>query len=381
MTAVPPALPDEILAPPFIDQLRGRTRHVPVTAALVAANLAVFASMLIAGAGLWHAPNTVQLDWGANFGPATKDGEWWRLASAMFLHFGLLHLAVNMLALVEAGRWVERALGSARFLLLYLGSGLAGNLLSLVMQGDRGISGGASGAVFGIYAALLVAVWQERNDLARAEFRWLFWGGMAFTAINIAFGLLIKGIDNGAHAGGFLFGLLAAIALARPSLQGERLPRRLRAGVTVLMIAGVALLVAVIPAPAYDWSDEVAAREEIRQFMGTDTMITDHWNALIEAGRHDGLSFEELATRIDSEVADRYGASFEQLATRHLDPRAPSVTTLEQLKHYAELRRTVSHDLAEALRAGDSGQIRQAIDKAKAARLIRKDHSGPVSGD
>ncbi|MEW6514335.1 MAG: rhomboid family intramembrane serine protease [Pseudomonadota bacterium] len=377
MTAAPPAAPDEEIPPPFIDQLRRRATHVPAMVALVAANLAVFAAMLVAGAGVWHAPNTVQLEWGANFGPATKDGEWWRLATAMFLHFGLLHLMVNMLALVEAGRFVERCLGSARFLLLYLGSGLAGNLLSLVMQGDRGISGGASGAVFGVYAALLLTLWLERHALAKTEFRWLFWGGMAFTACNIALGLFIRGIDNGAHVGGFVFGLLAAVALARSSL----LSAWLRAGAATLITAGITLLVAAIPAPAYDWSDELDAREEIRQFIGTDANISDHWNTLLEQGRREGLSFEELATRIDSEVADRYEASFEQLATMHLDPRAPSVPAIEQLKRYAETRRAASHEFADALRAGDPGRIRQAIDKAKSARLIRKDHSGPVSGD
>jgi rhomboid protease GluP len=373
----PRATPGEEVPPPFIDQLRRRATRVPVTAALVVANLAVFAAMLVAGAELWHAPNAVQLDWGANFGPATKDGEWWRLATAMFLHFGLLHLTVNMLALVEAGRFVERYLGPARFLLLYCGSGLAGNLLSLVMQGDHGISGGASGAVFGVYAALLLAIWQERHVLAKTEFQWLFWGGMAFTACNIALGIFIKGIDNGAHAGGFIFGLLAAVALTRSTLQ----PGLLRAGATMLMVAGIAALVAAIPAPAYDWSDELSARDEIRQFVGADTNINNHWNAILEQGRREGLSFEDLATRIESEVADRYEASFEHLAAMHLDPRAPSALTLEQLKLYADLRRAASHDLADALRAGDSGRIRQAIDKAKSARLIRRDHSGPVSGD
>ncbi len=348
---------------------------------LVVANLAVFAAMLFAGAGLWHAPNTVQLDWGANFGPATKDGEWWRLATAMFLHFGLLHLAINMVALVEAGRFVERFLGPARFLLLYLGSGLAGNLLSLVMQGDRGISGGASGAVFGVYAALLHALWQERNALAKPEFRWLFWGGTVFTAFNIALGMVIKGIDNGAHVGGFIFGLLAAVVLTQSTLDGAGLPGKVRTAAAMSLLAALGALAAAIPAPSYDWSDELAARDEIRQFVGADASISDRWNALLEAGRRDGMTFEELAKRIDSEVADRYEASFEHLASTHLDPRAPSVSAIEQLKRYAETRRAASHEFADALRAGDPGRIRQAIDKARSARLIQKDYSRPASRD
>jgi len=90
--------------------------------------------MLAYGAGLWHSPNDIQLAWGASFGPATKDGEWWRLATAMFLHFGLVHLAMNMWALWEGGRLVERLYGSGRFAVAYFISGLAGNLLSLVAQ-------------------------------------------------------------------------------------------------------------------------------------------------------------------------------------------------------------------------------------------------------
>ncbi|MGH6830409.1 MAG: rhomboid family intramembrane serine protease, partial [Methylocella sp.] len=79
--------------------MRGGLARAPVAGALIAANLIVFAAMLARGAGLWHSPNDVQLAWGASFGPAIKDGEWWRLGTAIFLHFGLVHLAVNLWAL------------------------------------------------------------------------------------------------------------------------------------------------------------------------------------------------------------------------------------------------------------------------------------------
>ena len=148
MTAEHAKHPPEAAAELNLDALmHGDLARTPATMALVAINLAVFVAMLMHGAGHWHSPNDVQLAWGAGFGPATKDGQWWRLGSALFLHFGLLHLSLNMWALWDGGRLVERLYGTLRFTVLYFASGLAGNLVSLLVQGDRAVSGGASGAV------------------------------------------------------------------------------------------------------------------------------------------------------------------------------------------------------------------------------------------
>ena len=123
----PPGNPSLYLA----DRMRIAQPNIPVTFGLAGLNIAIFAVMVFFGAGLWHSSSEVPLAWGANFGPATQDGQWWRLGSAMFLHFGLIHLAMNMLALWDAGRLVERMYGSVRFGLLYLSAGVGGNLLSL----------------------------------------------------------------------------------------------------------------------------------------------------------------------------------------------------------------------------------------------------------
>ena len=174
--------------PRLYDALLQRTPKVPLTLLLIAGNLIVFGLMLNAGAGLLHSNNGVQLAWGANFGPATQDGQWWRLGSALFLHFGLIHLALNMWALWDVGRLMEQLLGRWRFALLYLGSGVLGNLLSLVVQGNVAVSGGASGAIFSLYGALLVFLWRERRQVDRSEFRWFFGAAVVFTVFALVMG-------------------------------------------------------------------------------------------------------------------------------------------------------------------------------------------------
>lgn len=347
----------------LIDQLRSRQPRLPATAALVLANGVVFAAMLWAGAGLWHAPNDVQLAWGANFAPATQAGEWWRLASAMFLHFGLLHLAVNLLALVESGRFVERFYGSYRFLALYFFAGLSGNLLSLVVRGSHGISGGASGAIFGVFAGLLWVLWRYKSALHPREYRWLLGAVAGFTAVNFVLGSWIVGIDNAAHLGGWLAGMMAAIMLD-PAREGA--VARLRPVVAALACLWLGVLIVRLPPPAYDWHDELSARQEIRHFLEIESRIGERWQALrdTKAGER---SFEALASRIDAELVQPYAQSFEALSALHLDPRAPSVQVLERLKEYAEMRRDASGALAEALREHDPEAVRRAMEQLHAA--------------
>ena len=355
-------------SPPGITELmHGRLILTPVTVALVGTNVLVFAAMLAYGAGLWHSPNDIQLAWGASFGPATKDGEWWRLATAMFLHFGLVHLAMNMWALWEGGRLVERLYGSGRFAVAYFISGLAGNLLSLVAQGDRAVSGGASGAIFGIYGALLVWLWRARHQVHPTEFRWLFGGAAVFSAATIGLGLLIPGIDNAAHIGGLTSGALIATALASSGSVGgptTQYGRWLAAGTFLLAMV---VLATRIPEPEYRWREEMQAREEVREFVATDERIIRRWHEILDAGTHEGASFEELAGRIESDITLEYRKSFEQLSALNLDPAAPSAMTLDILRKYAQLRGDASHWLAEGLRLKDQQLIREALEMARRA--------------
>lgn len=141
-------------------------------------------------------------------------GEWYRLVTAVFLHFGAEHLANNMIFLAAAGCKLEQAAGSVKYLLIYLGAGIAGNLLSLFVMmhtGDYAVCAGASGAVFGIIGALLWAVIRNHGKLAGLTAK----GLLLMLALSLYNGITAIGVDNWAHLGGAIGGFFLCIPLYR----------------------------------------------------------------------------------------------------------------------------------------------------------------------
>lgn len=333
----------------FHEILKQRLPKVMLTKLLIAINVLVFAAMLIGGAGFWHSPNGIQLTWGANFGPATQDDEWWRLFTAMFLHFGAIHLALNCYALWDAGQLAERMYGHGRFLAIYLLSGLGGNLLSLVVQGNSAVSGGASGAIFGMYAAVLVFLWRERAAIHAYEFRWLFGGGCAFSVLTVVLGFVIPGIDNAAHIGGFITGLLASIIFSQ-TITARVMPVKYSIGAVLATLLASVLLFKNMPPPSYRWSDELLLRSQISVFLYQDQAINRSWLEIMNEGKQGKASLDELAGKIDYSISELYEQSFERLSQLPNDPNLPSAAQLENILRYAEQRKEASKALAERLR-------------------------------
>lgn len=366
-------------APALTGLLQTTLARVPVTLVLLASNILIFAAMLFHGASLWHTSTTVPLAWGANFGPATQDGQWWRLGSAMFLHFGIVHLLLNMWALWDIGRLLEQVYGRWRFVLLYLGSGVIGNLLSLVIQGNDAVSGGASGAIFGLYGALVLFLWRERAQMERGEFRWMFGAATIFIVLALVMGQLIPGIDNSAHIGGLASGALLGVALSRPWTFNSPRNRSVRVAALGLLLLASATLWINVPAPSYRLGEEIRAREAINRFLVQDQRISQQWESILGKGQEKQLSFDHLAGQIDSAVTSEYQESFENLSALHLDTAAPSAKTLEILRKYAELRSNASQELSDGLRKRDATQIRKALETARQAPVLARGASGPAA--
>ena len=174
-----------------------------VTKVLVGLNVGVYLAELATGATV-NANSGKIFEQGALFGPLVADGDWWRLITAAFLHYGPIHLGMNMLALWWLGAPVEMALGHWRFLLLYIVSGLAGSAGALIAS-PTAVTVGASGAIFGMLGAGLVLEYEATGRL----------GGNYLTLIiiNLAFTFAVPGISIGGHLGGLIAGALGALVL------------------------------------------------------------------------------------------------------------------------------------------------------------------------
>lgn len=142
------------------------------------------------------------------------DGEWYRLVTCMFVHFGIRHVANNMLILFFLGDNLERALGHVKYVILYLLSGLGGSVCSLlymVRTGDYAVSGGASGAIFGVIGALIYIVVRNRGRLEDLTANRLIF----MAVLTLYYGFTATGVDNLAHVGGLVSGILLGLLLYR----------------------------------------------------------------------------------------------------------------------------------------------------------------------
>jgi rhomboid protease GluP len=193
------------------------TKGYFITPILVLLNIALFVIMLVSGVHALLPDNESLLLWGANFGPLTLNGEWWRLLSSCFIHIGVFHLLMNMYALIYIGSMLEPYLGKARFLSAYLLAGIAGSSASLFWN-DFIISAGASGAIFGMYGVFLAMLTTNLIDKSARGSLLISIG--IFVGYNLLNGFK-PGIDNAAHIGGLLCGLLIGYSFY-PSLKSPK---------------------------------------------------------------------------------------------------------------------------------------------------------------
>jgi rhomboid protease GluP len=220
----------------FRHDLFTATPRVFVTQILVAINLGIFALMAITTGGFFTPTMQTMVRWGAGFGPYTTNGQPWRLFTEMFLHFGIIHVGMNMFVLWQGGPLVERLFGNFAYLVIYIFSGLVGSFCSLYAH-PLSVAAGASGAVFGVYGALLGFLVVQRGTVPPVLLKSLFNAAGLFVVYNIVFGFMVKGIDMFAHGGGLVGGFLLGMLLSRKLVPNANLFRTL-----VVAVAGTAIV-------------------------------------------------------------------------------------------------------------------------------------------
>jgi membrane associated rhomboid family serine protease len=195
-----------------LNTIGGKPWVAPV---IVAINIAVFVAMAISIKRLGQFTAPELLAWGANFGPLTVNGQWWRVVTALFVHFSLLHLALNMWAFWNVGRLSERLFGHGTLLFLYVATGILASLSSIAWNPSLS-SVGASGAIFGVFGGFLAFLSRQRRQIPAVMGRKHWISTLAFVLFNLVSGAIQPGIDNAAHVGGLLSGFVLGYILARP---------------------------------------------------------------------------------------------------------------------------------------------------------------------
>ena len=223
----------------------GRPRNpVWVSYLFLSINVLVFIAMSFAGGST---NSDVLIDFGAMYGPYLAAGQYWRLATAMFIHVGIFHLAFNSIGLWIFGRMSETLFGSYKFVLIYVLAGLCGAVVSYIFN-PIAIAAGASGAIFGILGALaafFLTMYKDPN--ARKN----LYGLLGLAALNLVFGFLSEGVDNWAHMGGFVAGFFLGYFLTpvsgflHPGFEGFYVINKLKNGFAryvAILIVGAAIL-------------------------------------------------------------------------------------------------------------------------------------------
>ncbi len=366
----------------FNRRLAAAGRHSWVTPVITLANIAVFLAMVVFEN---QVPGSTPLqivgspfemlqltNWGANFGPFTVDGQWWRLLTATFVHMNLAHIGFNMWAFWSVGRLTERLYGSWTFLPLYLVLCVLASLSSTLWT-PGGSSVGASGAIFGVFGALLAYLIHRKTKVPSSVIiaQWL--PTLLFASYVITNGILSPGVDNAAHVGGLISGFALGWILARP-INPETLAvfpwkQSLRAAAFTVICVSAAL-----------WQLKGLASQQTAM----ETYFkTHHWFTNGEAenlrawqdigGRVGGgtISSDEVGRRFETEILPFWRMAAERLRKEQEEkPDAPGSYGALVAK-YAEARLEWATALVESAKHQDSQLRQDAINLMQRTTLLQ----------
>jgi membrane associated rhomboid family serine protease len=339
--------------------------NISVTTVLLALNVAIFGLMLAWGVDPMQPSIDSLIQWGANYGPRTTQGEWWRMFTCMFLHIGVLHLLFNMIALWNVGGFMERLLGHTEFLVLYLLAGLLGSVASVAWN-PFVVSAGASGAIFGLFGGLLAFLVRHRDRQQYAFLAALRTNTLAFLGYNLVYGFLVQGIDMAAHLGGLAGGFACGFVLM-PSFTLASHLRLRRRGV---LVGAVGLVVIIGLSDLLPRAEDVEAR--LQQFASLNTATLATFNRAITQLQQDKITEAEMVRILEQEVLSPWGTqreALQQLLTLSRLPTRQKQLVL-RLVEYMTARQEGWELLREGLRQHDPRALKSANDKQRQADQV-----------
>jgi rhomboid protease GluP len=294
---------------------------------LVNLNLLIFIVMLISGVHLFMPESQDLLNWGANFRPMTLEGQWWRLLTACFLHIGIIHLLLNMYALLYIGALLEPILGKVRFLTVYLISGIAASVTSLWWH-DLTISAGASGAIFGLFGFFLALL--TTNLFDKSVKNELMTSIILFIGYNIVNGIRPNsGIDNAAHIGGLLSGFVLGYAFIPSLKQSEN---KMRKYFTIGILTIITLLASFAVYRTLP-NDIGKYEEKMKEFVANEAIALEVYKML------EGTPKEKMLSELKNKGLYHWHKNLKLIENfKELDLPALIQTRNSKLKKYCELR-------------------------------------------
>ena len=342
---------------PFEEALRERTRWPIVTYALAAVNVLVFV-LAIGSLGPVSDPESL-VSWGANFGPKTTNGEWGRLITSIFVHPGLLHLVINVAALVHVGLLLERLVGPLAFGAVYVASGLLASVVSLFASAVT-ISAGASGAIFGLYGLLIASsIWGALSRSALTIPLSALKGLAPSAAVFILFNLVTESVQSRPELAGLAAGFVSGLLLARGV--GERKPPARRVAVAA------AATVVITVAAAVPLRGVVDVRPEIERVVAVEARTASVYEGAVEKFRNGTLGAEELVRLIQGTIVPELHAARDRLKAMAGVPREHQAL-VAHAEEYLRLRDESWRLRAEGLQKRNLPTLNKA-DRAERASL------------
>ncbi|MFO0616175.1 MAG: rhomboid family intramembrane serine protease [Polyangiaceae bacterium] len=345
----------------FVASLGARVYVVYV---LMVANVAVLAALATQGVSVL-APTTASLRaWGGLHGRALR-AESWRMLTSMFLHYGVLHLAANLFGMWLIGRAAEAILGNVAFVGVYLLSGLAGALASAWWQPDV-VYIGASGAIMGMYGALLAEVRLQRERIPEAARRWLVIKVLTMTVLTLVPGLAMRELGFAAHFGGFVVGYAAALVLDARRRAPPWDARLRRAGVFALSAVVWVLAVTAGPSP------ESRTSAEIERSRAAIAAILEDYEAASASLRAKEIDRARFASILEERVVPAWAAEVKR--AERFSPEEPFRQVFAAWIRYLNGCEFGFRLVMEGEKTGDDQRVKDGILRIQVAReLLPKD--------